>query len=127
MPVFLAGVFGLLIGSFLNVVIWRVPRGESLLPNSACPKCAQPIRPWQNVPVLSWLFLRGKCANCNAPISVRYPLIELITAVVLGLVTWWFLTSSNGSALLGAQGPSLAATAWCAFAAYLWFAAASIA
>jgi len=77
-----AFVLGACIGSFLNVVIWRVPRGESLVcPPSSCPKCGHRIRPWQNVPVLSWLWLRGKCANCHTSIAIRYPLVELLTAV----------------------------------------------
>ncbi|MFC7480112.1 prepilin peptidase [Luedemannella flava] len=70
----IAGVFGLLVGSFLNVVIHRVPQGASLVhPPSHCPRCLAPVRPWQNVPVLSWLALRGRCAACRVPISVRYP------------------------------------------------------
>jgi leader peptidase (prepilin peptidase) / N-methyltransferase len=72
------GVFGLLIGSFLNVVIWRVPRGESVVhPRSHCPKCGQPISPRDDVPIVSWLLLRGRCRHCGNPISVRYPLVEL--------------------------------------------------
>jgi leader peptidase (prepilin peptidase)/N-methyltransferase len=74
---------GLLIGSFLNVVAWRLPRGESLVhPGSACPACRTPIRPYDNVPVLSWLALRGRCRRCDARISARYPLVELVTAVL---------------------------------------------
>jgi leader peptidase (prepilin peptidase) / N-methyltransferase len=77
----LAGLAGALIGSFLNVVIWRVPRGESLLtPPSHCPGCERPIAPYDNVPVVSWLVLRGRCRHCGAPISARYPLVELLTA-----------------------------------------------
>jgi leader peptidase (prepilin peptidase)/N-methyltransferase len=77
---------GLLIGSFLNVVIWRVPRDESVVrPVSACPACRRPIRPQDNVPVLSWLLLRGKCRDCGSPISGRYPAIEAGTAVLFGL------------------------------------------
>jgi leader peptidase (prepilin peptidase)/N-methyltransferase len=78
-----AGVLGLLIGSFLNVVIWRVPRGESVVhPPSACPGCATPIRPRDNVPVLSWLLLRGRCRTCGNAISWRYPLVELTTSAL---------------------------------------------
>ena len=74
---------GLAVGSFLNVVIYRVPRAESLLrPGSRCPACAVALRPWHNVPVLSWLALRGRCANCHSRISIRYPLIELGTAAL---------------------------------------------
>ena len=70
---------GACIASFLNVVIWRVPRGESIVsPPSHCPKCNAPIKWYQNIPILSWLALRGKCANCRAPISPRYILIETL-------------------------------------------------
>jgi leader peptidase (prepilin peptidase) / N-methyltransferase len=85
----LTAVLGLAVGSFLNVVVWRVPRGESVVsPPSACPACGAPVRPGDNVPVLSWLRLRGRCRDCSAPISPRYPLVELATAalfVVLAL------------------------------------------
>ncbi|KGM10097.1 peptidase A24 [Cellulomonas carbonis T26] len=82
-------VLGLLVGSFLNVVVWRVPRGESVVsPPSACPRCGTRIRPWDNVPVVSWLVLRGRCRDCGAPIAARYPLVEAGTAVVFGLVAW---------------------------------------
>ncbi|MGZ4639665.1 MAG: prepilin peptidase, partial [Actinomycetes bacterium] len=68
---------GLIVGSFLNVVAWRLPRGESLAhPPSHCPSCDTPIKPYDNVPVLSWLLLRGRCRACGAPISARYPLVE---------------------------------------------------
>lgn len=78
---------GLLIGSFLNVVIWRVPRGESLVsPGSHCPECDRQIRPRDNVPVLSWLLLRGRCRDCDARISARYPLVELGTAIVFAIL-----------------------------------------
>jgi leader peptidase (prepilin peptidase) / N-methyltransferase len=78
-----AALAGLLIGSFLNVVAWRLPRGESLVhPGSACPACGTPIKPYDNVPVLSWLLLRGRCRRCDARISARYPLVELATAVL---------------------------------------------
>ncbi len=76
-------LLGLVVGSFLNVVAWRLPRGESLLrPASHCPACSAPVRPKDNVPVLSWLLLRGRCRDCGAPISRRYPLVELLTAAV---------------------------------------------
>jgi leader peptidase (prepilin peptidase) / N-methyltransferase len=79
----LAGVTGLLFGSFLNVVTWRLPRGESLVrPRSACPRCHTPIRPYDNVPVLSWLVLRGRCRHCGEGISPRYPLVEATTAAL---------------------------------------------
>jgi leader peptidase (prepilin peptidase)/N-methyltransferase len=80
-------VLGLSIGSFLNVVIWRVPRGESVVnPPSACPACGTAIRPRDNIPVLSWLLLRGRCRDCRAHISRRYPLVELGTAVAFAVV-----------------------------------------
>jgi len=81
------GLFGLVVGSFLNVVIWRVPRGESIVnPPSHCPGCDRPVRPRDNVPVLSWLLLRGRCRDCSEPISRRYPLVELGTAAVFVVV-----------------------------------------
>ena len=80
----LAGLFGLLLGSFLNVVAYRLPRGESLaFPGSHCPSCETPIKPYDNVPVLSWLLLRGRCRSCRSAISGRYPLVEAATAVLL--------------------------------------------
>lgn len=88
--VLVAGVFGLAIGSFLNVVVWRVPRGESVAhPPSACPRCGHEIRPRDNVPVVSWLVLRGRCRDCGNPISVRYPLVELGTGVLFALTAWF--------------------------------------
>jgi leader peptidase (prepilin peptidase)/N-methyltransferase len=89
MPYLVAGcaLLGLLIGSFLNVVIWRVPRGESVVsPPSHCPACDAPISNRDNVPVLSWLLLRGRCRHCHEPISARYPLVEAATAVVFGVM-----------------------------------------
>ncbi|HYA69220.1 MAG TPA: prepilin peptidase, partial [Acidimicrobiales bacterium] len=75
-----AGLFGLFIGSFLNVVIYRVPRGLSIVrPRSFCPSCGTPVRPVDNVPVLGWLALGGKCRSCRSPISPRYPLVEGLT------------------------------------------------
>jgi leader peptidase (prepilin peptidase) / N-methyltransferase len=83
-------ILGLAIGSFLNVVVWRVPRGESVAhPPSACPRCGHRIRARDNVPVLSWLVLRGRCRDCGNPISLRYPLVEAGTGVAFGLVAWW--------------------------------------
>src|SRR5580704_4905700 len=76
-------LFGLIIGSFLNVCILRIPGGKSIvMPASACPKCGAAIRPYDNIPVLSYLFLRGKCRACKTPISPMYPLVELITGVL---------------------------------------------
>ncbi|MGZ4267860.1 MAG: prepilin peptidase [Solirubrobacteraceae bacterium] len=78
---------GLIVGSFLNVVAWRLPRGESLAhPPSHCPSCDTPIKPYDNVPVLSWLLLRGRCRACGAPISARYPLVELGTGLLWAAV-----------------------------------------
>lgn len=81
-------VLGACIGSFLNVVIYRVPHEKSLLPSSKCPNCDSAIKPWQNVPILGWLMLGGKCANCKEAISWRYPAIELLTAVMFCVVYW---------------------------------------
>jgi leader peptidase (prepilin peptidase)/N-methyltransferase len=79
-------VFGALIGSFLNVVIHRVPREESIaFPASHCPTCDAAIRPYDNIPVVSWAVLRGRCRSCRAPISARYPAVELLTAVMFAL------------------------------------------
>ncbi len=78
-----AGVFGAMIGSFLNVVAYRLPRAESLAhPGSHCPKCETPIKVYDNVPVFGWLLLRGRCRSCRAPISARYPIIEALTALL---------------------------------------------
>jgi leader peptidase (prepilin peptidase)/N-methyltransferase len=78
---------GVLVGSFLNVVIWRVPRGESVVsPPSHCPVCDRELRWRDNIPVLSWLLLRGKCRDCHTPISRRYPLVELATAAVFAVM-----------------------------------------
>ena len=82
-----AAVAGLIIGSFLNVVAYRLPRGESLVsPGSRCPGCGAPVKPYDNVPVLSWLVLRGRCRACGEPISARYPLVELTTGILFGAV-----------------------------------------
>ncbi|MBI1377166.1 MAG: prepilin peptidase [Frankiales bacterium] len=85
-----AGVLGLLIGSFLNVVIHRVPRGESVVrPRSRCPRCGTELGARDNVPVVSWLVLRGRCRTCGEPISARYPLVELGTGLLFALTAWW--------------------------------------
>src|SRR5688500_7551601 len=86
LPEFIAYVFvfviGACIGSFLNVVIYRVPNELSIvLPNSACPSCKTAIKPYDNIPILSWLVLGGKCRNCKGPIAWRYPAVELLTAL----------------------------------------------
>ena len=83
MLLLVCAVFGLLVGSFLNVVVWRVPRHESIVaPGSHCPACDTEIGAIENVPVLSWLVLRGRCRHCSARISVRYPLVELANAAL---------------------------------------------
>ena len=86
------GAFGLLIGSFLNVVAYRVPAGRSIVsPPSACPNCNAPIRGFDNIPVLSWLVLRGRCRDCRTSISMRYPLVELATGIfftIVAVVFW---------------------------------------
>ncbi len=80
-------LIGALIGSFINVVMWRLPRGESIVsPGSHCPGCGKPIAPYDNLPVVSWLLLRGRCRHCGTRISPRYPLIELTTAVTFAAV-----------------------------------------
>lgn len=116
---------GLLIGSFLNVVVYRLPKmllrdwqaqareilnlpAEAdkqtfnlILPNSSCPHCAHEIKPWENIPIFSWLFLRGKCSSCKAPISTRYPLVELTCGLLSAYVAWHFgFTWQTGSMLL---------------------------
>lgn len=89
----LSCVLGLVVGSFLNVVIYRVPNGLSIVsPASACPRCGAPIKPYDNVPVLSWIVLRGKCRSCRTSISSRYPLVELGTAVFFGAAAWGILS-----------------------------------
>jgi len=118
-------VLGLLIGSFLNVVVhrtpvildrqWRrqcnelagretpeAPRFNLVVPRSACPACKAPIKAWHNVPVLSWLALRGRCASCKAKISVRYPIVELLTGVLSAAVAWRFGAAPTALPALGA-------------------------
>ena len=76
-------ILGLGIGSFLNVVIYRVPRGESIvLPPSHCPNCEEKLDPWELIPIISYIFLKGKCINCGEKISIRYPIIELFTGII---------------------------------------------
>ena len=83
------GVFGAIIGSFLNVVIHRVPLEQSIVfPTSKCPKCLADIRAYDNIPVISYLILRGRCRMCSAGISARYPAVEALTAVLFAAVTW---------------------------------------
>jgi len=86
----LGGLFGAIFGSFLNVCILRLPSEQSVVrPGSRCPKCGYVLRWYDNIPVLSWLALGGKCRGCRAPISVQYPLIELATAGIWAAFTWY--------------------------------------
>ncbi|WP_240658549.1 prepilin peptidase [Microbacterium sp. CPCC 204701] len=122
--VIFAGLFGLVIGSFLNVVVYRVPAGIPLTRESRCPQCGSPVKPWQNVPVVSWLMLRSRCATCSSRISARYPLVELATGLAFVVVVWLFagtveLSPAQGS---GEWWPRAAVTV-----AYLYLAAISIA
>ena len=117
-------LLGLLIGSFLNVVVYRLPvmmqrewQAEAksilllpadtstsafnlLLPNSQCPHCSHEIRPWENIPVISYLFLRGKCSSCKAPISMRYPLVELACGLLSAFIAWHFGFTWQAGAML---------------------------
>ena len=91
----IAFCFGCVIGSFLNVVVWRIPRGESLLtPPSHCPNCGHLIRAWENIPIISWLCLRGRCSGCHQPISIRYPLGESATGLLFFIV-WYAISRRN--------------------------------
>jgi leader peptidase (prepilin peptidase)/N-methyltransferase len=88
---YVALAFGLIVGSFANVCIHRLPHGQSVVtPRSYCPQCRKPISAWRNVPVLSYLLLRGRCAGCRAPISPRYPLVELANGVLYFLLASLF-------------------------------------
>jgi len=99
---FLVMLFGALFGSFLNVVIYRIPRGESVVfPASHCPHCGTNLKPWHNVPVISWLMLRGRCAFCGAPISGQYPLIELLSAAIAAAL---YLKLGLSAAAVGIAG-----------------------
>ena len=97
-PLLVLTLLGAVIGSFLNVVIHRVPLHESIVsPGSRCPGCGHAVRPWDNIPVLSWLLLRGQCRDCGARISPRYPLVELATAIAFAGIV---LVNGLDSALL---------------------------
>ena len=86
-------IMGIAIGSFLNVVIYRVPLGKSIVsPPSSCPKCGERIKPWHNIPIFGWMILGGKCANCKNSISIRYPIIEFLTGVLAVIVYTKFKT-----------------------------------
>lgn len=83
MEIVLAAILGLLLGSFLNVVILRIPKDESIIFNSShCTSCGEKLKPWHNIPVISWILLRGKCAYCNTKISMQYPIIELLSSLL---------------------------------------------
>jgi leader peptidase (prepilin peptidase)/N-methyltransferase len=88
-------IFGLAFGSFLNVCIYRLPRGMSLMPSSACPNCGAGIKPYDNIPVAGWLLLRGKCRNCKLPISPRYVVVELLTGFLFVLAFMTFGLSAE--------------------------------
>jgi leader peptidase (prepilin peptidase)/N-methyltransferase len=87
MVALLSGILGLVVGSFVNVVIWRVPRKESIVvPASHCPSCDAPIAPYDNIPIISWLVLRGRCRHCDVHISARYPAVELLTGLLFAAI-----------------------------------------
>lgn len=95
-------LFGLLFGSFGNVVIWRLPRKESLSsPGSHCPSCGHSVRWFDNVPVASWLVLRAKCRDCGAPIAVRYPVVEAASGLLFGLAAWRFEGTAQAALAAG--------------------------
>lgn len=127
--VIFAALLGLVIGSFLNVVVFRVPAGISLMRESRCPHCDAPVRAWQNVPVVSWIALRGRCAGCRAPISARYPLVELVTGVGFAAVTWWMLGTADAASswLARPDAPTAPAAIAVVLVAYLYLVAISIA
>ena len=113
-PVFTGGAFllGLVVGSFLNVVIHRLPRGESLLhPGSHCPACDAKIAPWDNVPLLAYLWLGGRCRGCRARIALRYPLVELLTGLVFAAIAFRYGAAAMTGAWLAFAAAMLAAAA----------------
>ncbi|TFD11257.1 prepilin peptidase [Cryobacterium sp. TMT1-2-2] len=126
-----AGIFGILgaiIGSFLNVVIYRIPAGRSIVsPPSACGSCGARIRPYDNIPVLSWFVLRGECRDCKAPISPRYPMIELGTAVFFAVVALWVFSSADFGWAAVTTATNTLATELIVLAAFLYLAAISVA
>lgn len=96
----LAGILGAIVGSFLNVVAYRLPRGESLArPPSRCPSCGEAVKPYDNIPVLSWLLLRGRCRHCKEPISARYPIVEAGTGLLCALVV--LVKGADEDAIIG--------------------------
>jgi leader peptidase (prepilin peptidase)/N-methyltransferase len=100
-------LWGACAGSFFNVLIYRMPRGLSVVrPRSFCPACRAPLRAWENVPVLGWLWLRGKCAHCHAPIPARYPLVELL-GLALGFLAAFLASPDPASPLFPARSLTL--------------------
>ncbi len=123
MAAVLIGTFGALVGSFLNVVVYRVPRGLSVAhPPSACGSCGHAIRARDNIPIVSWMVLRGRCRDCAAPISIRYPLVELVGAIAFAAVAWRFLPNFSA-----AEGGLQVAAAVTELVAYLYFVAIGVA
>ena len=120
----IAGLIGLLVGSFINVVVYRLPvmlqrdwQAQAravlhmpeapaepvfnlLVPNSRCPHCQHEIKPWENIPLVSWLFLRGKCSSCKQAISIRYPAVELLSAVLTLVIAWQFGATWQGLSMM---------------------------
>jgi len=96
------GAFGLLFGSFANVLIWRVPRGESIVsPPSHCPRCGHEVRWYDNIPVVSWIILRGRCRDCGEPISPRYLVVELASGALWALAGWeWGISAATPLAIV---------------------------
>lgn len=94
----ITGIFGALVGSFLNVCIYRIPRGKSIIfPGSSCPVCNHPIPFYLNVPIVSYIILRGRCQNCRAPFSMRYPGVEALTAAAAMVTAWHFGITAQGA------------------------------
>jgi leader peptidase (prepilin peptidase)/N-methyltransferase len=120
----LVGAFGSLVGSFLNVIIFRVPAGKSIVsPPSACPACGARIRAFDNIPIVSWIMLRGKCRACRTGISIRYPLVELGTALFFGLVTLQFWP---GGSTAGPAASAHGVASALVFIAFLYLTAVSV-
>lgn len=128
MPAILLGGFGVLIGSFLNVVAYRVPLNRSIVfPSSACPACGTAIQARDNVPVISWLLLHGKCRACRSSISVRYPIVELGTGVFFAAVAVWLGFSTGGFGISDASSALVIVSSVLALVAFLYLAAVSVA
>ncbi|MCX5789997.1 MAG: prepilin peptidase, partial [Elusimicrobia bacterium] len=113
MMIAFAFVLGLVVGSFLNVCIHRLPLDESLLrPGSRCPRCRHPIAPYDNIPVLSFLLLRGRCRHCRHPISARYPAVEALTAALFAALAWRWSWRPEWAAAVCAASACLLAIAF---------------